>query len=197
MRGISLSHLGPLTLIATVMLGCESSTNAPDRPLPDVVYPSPDTHAPWNDMDLSRSDADAAWRDAGATPMDNGPSLEDADVAPPDVDVTVDAAVPQDTGVPFDATASCLADAPTACPDPAPHYTDLEPIFRQRCVICHSGLTADGPWPLNSYGHVADWQNEIRSELLACTMPPQDASVPITAEERARILEWLRCGLPE
>jgi hypothetical protein len=85
--------------------------------------------------------------------------------------------------------------APTACPEPAPRYADVAPIFQQRCVICHSGW--EGPWPLNDYGHVADWQDSIRTNLLDCSMPPPDAGIPITVEERVAILTWIRCGLPK
>ncbi len=91
---------------------------------------------------------------------------------------------------------TCSVPAPTACPESAPHYPDVAPVFESRCVICHSG-TWEGPWPLNDYGHVADWQDSIRANLLDCSMPPPDAGVPITLEERLAILTWIRCGLPK
>lgn len=90
---------------------------------------------------------------------------------------------------------SCPVPAPTTCPDPAPHYPDVAPIFERRCVICHAG-TPGGPWSLADYGHVADWQDTIRSNLRDCSMPPPDAGVPMTLEERTAILTWIRCGLP-
>lgn len=91
---------------------------------------------------------------------------------------------------------SCMVQAPTSCPSPAPTYEDVTPIFEARCIICHSGAI-DGPWPLTAYEHVADWQDAIRAELLDCSMPPPDAGVPITKDERLAILNWIRCGLPE
>jgi hypothetical protein len=107
---------------------------------------------------------------------------------------------PSDAGPdPLDASphsdASCSITAPTSCPDPPPHYADVEPIFRERCVYCHSG-TNDGPWSLTDYEHIADWQDIIRGDLLDCTMPPVDASVPLTHDERMAILVWIRCALP-
>ena len=88
-------------------------------------------------------------------------------------------------------------EAPTACPDPAPTFADVAPIFGERCVTpCHSG-TPNGPWPLSRYEHIFDWQEDIRSHLLDCTMPPLDGGVAITTEERLAILNWIRCGLPE
>lgn len=89
----------------------------------------------------------------------------------------------------------CPVPAPTACPSPAPHYPDVAPIFERRCIICHSGAPG-GPWSLADYGHVADWQDTIRTHVRDCTMPPVDAGVPMTSEERLEILTWIRCGLP-
>jgi hypothetical protein len=89
---------------------------------------------------------------------------------------------------------ACSVQWPTACPDPAPRYNDVVPIFNRRCVTCHSGWA--GPWPLTSYTHVVDWQDTIRTELIGCTMPPPDAGIPITNDERTKILTWLRCGYP-
>lgn len=54
-----------------------------------------------------------------------------------------------------------------------------------------------GPRPLDTYGHISDWQREVRDELVRCTMPPADAGVVFPAEERDAILTWLRCGLPQ
>ena len=85
---------------------------------------------------------------------------------------------------------------PTECPSPAPTFADVAPIIGERCSgPCHSG-TPNGPWPLATYQHVADWQDDIRSRLLTCGMPPLDGGVPITTAERIAILTWIRCGLP-
>lgn len=90
----------------------------------------------------------------------------------------------------------CLVSPPTECPDPAPKYADVVPVLEQKCVTCHSGV-AGGPWPLTDYDHVASWQNEIRGELVSCSMPPLDAGAHITEDERTLILTWLRCGAPQ
>ena len=89
----------------------------------------------------------------------------------------------------------CTITAPTVCPDPPPHYADVAPIFQSACVMCHNGVPA-GPWPLLQYSHVADWQDVIRANLLDCSMPPPDAGVPMTNEERTAILTWILCGFP-
>jgi hypothetical protein len=90
----------------------------------------------------------------------------------------------------------CTVKAPTSCPDPAPHYPDVQPIFQRACVPCHQGLPG-GNWPLLQYSHVADWQDVIRAMVLDCSMPPPDAGVPISDEERLAILTWIRCGYLE
>jgi uncharacterized membrane protein len=97
-----------------------------------------------------------------------------------------------------DATAFvCSVSAPTACPDPSPHYADVAPIINQRCVEpCHSGLP-EGPWPLTDYEHVADWADVVRTDLIGCLMPPADGGVSMADEERLAILTWIRCGFPE
>jgi hypothetical protein len=68
------------------------------------------------------------------------------------------------------------------------------PILAERCVICHDGSTANGPWPLSDYESVASWYDHVRDEVLHCTMPPADAGVPISDDERVQILTWIRCG---
>ena len=84
--------------------------------------------------------------------------------------------------------------APTTCPEPAPRYSDVQPIFQQRCSQCHSGTTDQ--WPLTDYAHVASWYDIIPPQLVNCSMPPLDAGVPMTNQERVSILTWLHCGFP-
>jgi hypothetical protein len=52
-------------------------------------------------------------------------------------------------------------------------------------------------WSLKDYQHVSDWRDTIRQVMVDCSMPPVDAGVPLTVEERWAILEFLRCGLPK
>ncbi|HEX5658816.1 MAG TPA: hypothetical protein VFX59_16570 [Polyangiales bacterium] len=99
--------------------------------------------------------------------------------------------VARDANVPF----VCDVVAPTSCPSPAPKYADVQPIFTKQCGVCH-GQDWTGEWPLDSYSHISDWQDEIRSELVTCAMPPVDSGVMIPLASRMKILEWIRCGLP-
>lgn len=100
----------------------------------------------------------------------------------------------QDAGSATDAAApfSCMVTPPTTCPDPMPRYADVQPIIQQRCVVCHSGLTER--WPLTMYQDLADWYDTIRDDVLSCTMPPPEAAIPITTQERLAILTWIKCG---
>jgi mono/diheme cytochrome c family protein len=95
------------------------------------------------------------------------------------------------------AAALCTVQAPTSCPTPKPHYADVEPIFKQRCVGCHNGASPDSQWPLTEYEHVADWFDIIRDEMLHCSMPPADSGITMPNAERSAILTWIRCGFPK
>ncbi len=90
----------------------------------------------------------------------------------------------------------CETVAPTSCPEPAPHYSDVRPIFEDICIGCHYGAK-DGPWTLDGYEHAANWHDLIRGVMLDCSMPPPDAGIEMTLEERQALLQWLRCGYLE
>ncbi|MET0284606.1 MAG: hypothetical protein ABW352_09060 [Polyangiales bacterium] len=132
---------------------------------------------------------DADDSDAAA-PIDA--STPDALVAPLDARLPNDASdAAQDASVPF----VCDVVAPTSCPDPAPKFADVQPIFVNQCGACH-GQDWTGEWPLNSYSHIADWQDEIRADVTSCRMPPPESGVKIPLADRMKILHWIRCGLP-
>jgi hypothetical protein len=91
----------------------------------------------------------------------------------------------------------CTVTAPTVCPDPAPRYPDVAPIFEERCAPCHYGAPG-GPWSLRQYQQVADWYDTVRDHMINCTMPPVEylPLLPLTNDERVAILTWILCGLP-
>lgn len=90
----------------------------------------------------------------------------------------------------------CNMQEPTGCPTPAPTYNDIVPLLQSSCVSCHNG-DVGGPWPLTTYEHVSDWGDNVRSDLVGCTMPPADAGITMSAEDRGAILAWIRCGMPK
>ena len=138
--------------------------------------------------------------DAGATGARLDAALDAAEAPDAASLQTVDAAsrVHDAAASVSDASAprACTVSAPTSCPTPMPRYADVEPIFKQRCVVCHAP-TGTGPWPLDDYQHVSDWQVDIRADLLSCSMPPPDAGLTIPPAESMQILTWLRCNLPK
>ncbi|MET0343200.1 MAG: hypothetical protein ABW252_19485 [Polyangiales bacterium] len=160
--------LGALALIA----GCGGSDGA-EAPDPDASRAPPPTALADASLDASAVDASV---DAGPpAPVDAGESSRG------------DGAVP----------VSCPVDPPTSCPDAgAPRYADVAPIVQRRCESCHSPFWS-GPWPLHTVGHLRDWADDVRTNLINCTMPPPDAGVPITKDERLTLLQWVRCGLPD
>jgi uncharacterized membrane protein len=89
--------------------------------------------------------------------------------------------------------AVCSATAPAECPDPAPSYADVAPIFEQRCASCHTDAPG-APWPLDSYENVIDWIPVVRDDVRRCSMPPLDSDVAMSADERQQLLTWIECG---
>lgn len=181
-RGVSGGVTGlAFVVFATLVPACESQPPTAD------AAPAVDTFVP--DDDSKEWGWDAGFVTDLGTPSDRGPALLDTGVDASDASTDVPAV---DV-----AAVACSVVAPTMCPTPVPHYADVSPIFQARCVgPCHNGATLTGPWPLVGYEHVSDWQDGIRDQLINCTMPPTDAGVPITTEEREAILVWIRCGLP-
>lgn len=91
----------------------------------------------------------------------------------------------------------CPLVAQKRCTLPAPRFAGIKPILDQACAGCHSSLDAGEPWPLTNYRDVSDWQSLVRDDLLKCTMPPLDAGVSISNDDRAALINWLDCGLQQ
>ncbi len=86
--------------------------------------------------------------------------------------------------------------APETCANPARRYADVKPLFDAHCVTCHQGQLG-GPWSLRSHTDITDWAGEVRDDIADCSMPPADAGTVMSNEDRAVILDWLRCDAPE
>jgi hypothetical protein len=98
----------------------------------------------------------------------------------------------------------CVEELPVACPDPPVKYSQVEPIFKRSCVsVCHNGTTPDPNnnnlpiWGFTDHEHVVSWQDTIRDHVFRCSMPPQDAGVAMTQDDRRAILAFIRCGSPQ
>lgn len=175
-----------LTLAALLVAACESGGQEGSVPGPDSATPPLETDA---GIDAA-SDETGSLQDDATVSSGGADARADAGADASLADAASDAAL-ADAGP----LMACSVEPPTACPEPAPRYGDIAPIIEARCQQCHSPLWT-GPWPLDTYGHVADWQDTIRSSLIDCSMPPPEARVPMTDEERLAILTWIRCGLP-
>jgi hypothetical protein len=159
-------------------IACNASDPEPSQPPPV-------------DRDAGPQVTDAAVTDAAVTDAAAGAT---AGAAAKDAEISLDAGI-SDAGDASIEEFHCDATAPLSCPNPMPHYADVEQIFAERCVSCHNG--AGEEWPLTSYEHVADWSGEIRAQMLACSMPPVYANIAMPLEERQTILNWIRCGFPK
>jgi hypothetical protein len=90
---------------------------------------------------------------------------------------------------------SCPSDVPDACVQPAPTWAAVLPIIQARCGSCHKEDA--GQWPLNEYQYVIDWEPSFVGDIVACTMPPADAGIELTQDERTTLLNWIACGAPQ
>src|SRR5262245_29009516 len=91
---------------------------------------------------------------------------------------------------------TCPRDVPDACVQPAPAFAaDVLPIINARCGSCHAEDA--GQWPLNQYQYVIDWEPSFVSDIIGCTMPPADAGIELTTDERRILLNWIACGAPQ
>jgi hypothetical protein len=74
----------------------------------------------------------------------------------------------------------------------------VTPIIERSCASiagCHTGKAND-PWPLNNYEEIVDWAPNFVSDLQGCTMPPADAGVALSTNDRLALWQWLNCGTP-
>jgi hypothetical protein len=96
------------------------------------------------------------------------------------------------------AALTCSAlDAGATCPTDGPTYeATIQPILARSCLPgCHDS-SPDAAWPLTDFDDITAWSTYIESDLIRCTMPPPDAGVAITDDERNEIFTWLGCGTP-
>jgi hypothetical protein len=103
-------------------------------------------------------------------------------------------------------TVGCISpeEVPVACPTAPVTFANVQPIFQARCVsACHNGVTPDPNfpgmtlWPLVERTHILEWHDSVRAMMADCSMPPSDAGVPMTIEERKAIIEFIRCEGPK
>ena len=91
--------------------------------------------------------------------------------------------------------------ASLTCPDAPPSFAgDVYPnVFVPVCVPCHSPTGVEPSMPFTSYqqiyGSGGTEAREIFSQVFeSCLMPPANAPVSLTDEQRQTLLDWFACG---
>jgi hypothetical protein len=102
----------------------------------------------------------------------------------------------------------CLGDACVAVPS---YSADIVPLLHQRCSPCHfeggiEDYTGPGGLPLTSWALIDNADIAIQNQVGTCRMPPTDgihtkmfhvdAAAPLSTAQRATLLNWLACGVP-
>ncbi len=97
-----------------------------------------------------------------------------------------------------DRPASCPSDLPASCPSTVPSYaTDIGPFIARTCFPCHTtGGTAVAKHDFLTYAQVYKQRSAVLNQFYACSMPPADAGVVVSAQDRATLLAWLVCHAP-
>ncbi len=96
-----------------------------------------------------------------------------------------------------DLAPSCPNDLPQSCPANPPSYqNDVAPIIQAYCLQCHSPGGAAADRPFIDYAHVQAQLMMILDQVYACNMPPADAGLHMTEQQRLTLLTWLVCGGP-
>lgn len=95
-----------------------------------------------------------------------------------------------------DATGQCQNDLPQDCPTAPSYQSDIAPLLKQHCVICHSPTGLESERPLNSYSAVYGQRGSVLTQVYGCQMPPPDRQ-PLSSAERLLLLRWLVCHAPD
>jgi hypothetical protein len=97
----------------------------------------------------------------------------------------------------------CMPPPDLACPDGGgPSFEgDVLPVFRAVCDNCHAPDASDATVPfLTDYQQIysAVQAHEIITQVFDdCAMPPANAPVPLSVDQRQTLFLWLTCGAPD
>jgi hypothetical protein len=75
------------------------------------------------------------------------------------------------------------------------YQTDVKPIITNHCLKCHEPGGQEASKVFTTYQDVFSQRGPILTQFYSCRMPPDPEPRP-TAQERALLLEWLKCGSP-
>ena len=92
--------------------------------------------------------------------------------------------------------ASSCPNDPLTCPTPTPSYADdISGIMDAHCTTCHGPGGTAAEKPLLTYDDVFRQRGPVLDQVYGCLMPPPDQR-PMTPQQRANLLAWLKCGAP-
>lgn len=75
-------------------------------------------------------------------------------------------------------------------------YSQVQPIFAQRCVACHAAKTTHPAFPVAQKGVLLETEEQIRKQAALITVQVSSKAMPLgnltqmTEEERALVLKW-------
>lgn len=81
-------------------------------------------------------------------------------------------------------------------PDACPSFTQVfNDVFVPVCDNCHAPKQTEASIPLTTYAQIHGRLSSIFPDVFdACNMPPSNAPVPLTVDERQLLLDWFACG---
>jgi hypothetical protein len=80
---------------------------------------------------------------------------------------------------------------------PSPSFQgQVHAIIQTHCAVCHSPTGSNPTRELVTYQQISAQQGPMLTQSYACRMPPADAGVPLSLDERVALLGWLVCGAP-
>jgi hypothetical protein len=85
-----------------------------------------------------------------------------------------------------------------SCPAQPPSFAhDVDPIIVTYCNACHGeGGIEQALYDYTSYQGIFRARSSMASFVSDCRMPPADAGLFPSDEERQTVLQWISCGAP-
>ena len=90
------------------------------------------------------------------------------------------------------------ASVDASCPPTPPSFAnDVDPIIVKYCNACHGeGGIEQALYDYTSYAGVFRARSSIATFVSDCRMPPADAGLFPSDEQRQTLLQWIACGAP-
>ncbi len=87
----------------------------------------------------------------------------------------------------------------SSCPATPPSFSrDVDPIIVTYCNACHGEGGIEQPlYDYTSYTGVYKARSSIATFVSDCRMPPADAGLFPSDEQRQTLLQWIACGAPD